>query len=391
MSELKHIKVFDDIYDIGGSDQAVVNITRSGTTFTATRADGTTFTFTQQDLNTWQANTNTQEGYVASGSGQANKVWKTDANGNPAWRDDADTKYDSAITNITRSGTTFTATRADGTTFTFTQQDLNTWQANTSSQNGYVTSGSGHNSTVWATNASGAPSWRNSALYHNARTTSANDKHSSVTDERVTAFLATSSMTTGKPPSDAHVLHFNWDNGTATTGTWDAQLALTNNNAGMYHRSQSNGTWSSWHKIYDTNNLTAQSTNHSADGLMSNTAYRALQETYQVSGGNLTWNSSVNKTDYGTTVWKTGRNVYVYANFTLSSYSAGTLIFTLAQYYYPPISMDFNFIPNAGTEHPYARIDTLGRFFIYNFNSSTSGGIRWLFSYPSSAAQYSLP
>lgn len=33
---------------------AIKNITRSGTTFTATKADGTTFTFTQQDTNTWR-------------------------------------------------------------------------------------------------------------------------------------------------------------------------------------------------------------------------------------------------------------------------------------------------------------------------------------------------
>lgn len=38
------------------TDQAISNITRSGTTFTATRANGTTFTFTQQDndTNTWR-------------------------------------------------------------------------------------------------------------------------------------------------------------------------------------------------------------------------------------------------------------------------------------------------------------------------------------------------
>ena len=35
--------------------EAIKNITRSGTTFTATRTDGTTFTFTQQDNNTWTA------------------------------------------------------------------------------------------------------------------------------------------------------------------------------------------------------------------------------------------------------------------------------------------------------------------------------------------------
>lgn len=84
---------YRDVGGGGGQPDAVINITRSGTTFTATRADGTTFTFTQQDNDTWQANTSSQDGYVTSGAGQANKVWKTDGSGNPDWRDDADTTY----------------------------------------------------------------------------------------------------------------------------------------------------------------------------------------------------------------------------------------------------------------------------------------------------------
>lgn len=49
---------------------SIKNITRSGTTFTATRADGTTFTFTQQDNNTWTAMT----GATASANGTVGYV-----------------------------------------------------------------------------------------------------------------------------------------------------------------------------------------------------------------------------------------------------------------------------------------------------------------------------
>ena len=38
---------------LGYDPDAVVNITRTGTTFTATRYDGTTFTFDQQDMDSW--------------------------------------------------------------------------------------------------------------------------------------------------------------------------------------------------------------------------------------------------------------------------------------------------------------------------------------------------
>ena len=84
------------VYGRALKTEAIKNITRDGTTFTATRCDGTTFTFTQQDNDHY--------------------AW-SDITGKPSY-------YDAeAIKNITRSGTTFTATRMNGTTFTFTQQD----------------------------------------------------------------------------------------------------------------------------------------------------------------------------------------------------------------------------------------------------------------------------
>lgn len=55
-------------------------------------------------------------------------------------------------------------------------------------------------------------------------------------------FHATSSMTTGKPMDDAHILGFEWD----TTGGWDNQLALINSSNNLQTRAMNNGTWGSW-------------------------------------------------------------------------------------------------------------------------------------------------
>ena len=84
---------------LGGAaaSQAIKNITRSGLKFTITRCDNTTFTFNQQDNNTT---------YSLSTLGAA--------------------AASEAIKTISRSGTTFTATRCNNTTFTFSQQDNNT-------------------------------------------------------------------------------------------------------------------------------------------------------------------------------------------------------------------------------------------------------------------------
>jgi hypothetical protein len=90
--------------NIEKNSNAIKNITRSGTTFTATKLNNTTFTFTQQDNNTWTANSASAAGYVAKGV--ANKVWKTDASGNPAWRDDANTNTWRGIQNNLSSTST---------------------------------------------------------------------------------------------------------------------------------------------------------------------------------------------------------------------------------------------------------------------------------------------
>jgi hypothetical protein len=59
-------------------------------------------------------------------------------------------------------------------------------------------------------------------------------------------FLATSSMTTGKPHSDAQVLQLNWDN----SNSYAVQLAVTHNNGVLEHRYQDGITWGSWYRVY---------------------------------------------------------------------------------------------------------------------------------------------
>lgn len=72
-------------------------------------------------------------------------------------------------------------------------------------------------------------------------------------DGGLRSFKATSSMTTSKPPSDAHVLHFAWNN----TGKWESQLALsTSSNPRLFIRSQNGTNWSSWVTLLGTNNYT---------------------------------------------------------------------------------------------------------------------------------------
>ena len=83
--------------------------------------------------------------------------------------------------------------------------------------------------------------------YYTSRPSSANIQ---LGDGTVRYFLATSSMSTGKPTSgDAHILHLAWDN----SGGWDGQLALpTTDSKHMQWRTQTNGTWGAWKTIIDS-------------------------------------------------------------------------------------------------------------------------------------------
>lgn len=87
----------------------------------------------------------------------------------------------------------------------------------------------------------------------NKRPTSANI-HSGDT-AGVKTFLATSSMTTGKPAQDGNILHFEWDNG----ARYSTQLAMLHGQAPQYRYQTGAGDtaadWSSWYSFFTEQNL----------------------------------------------------------------------------------------------------------------------------------------
>ena len=91
--------------------------------------------------------------------------------------------------------------------------------------------------------------------YFDSRPASA-DVMSGTRDGAVKQFLATSAMTTGKPPiGDSHVLHFGWD----TSGWWDTQVAFLNdgrhltakNAFAMRAGDGVNNVWCDWKTLLD--------------------------------------------------------------------------------------------------------------------------------------------
>ena len=85
------------------------------------------------------------------------------------------------------------------------------------------------------------------------RPTSANKASSSDRVGMMEMFIASSSMTTGKPRADAKILQMNWDN----TSGWDSQLAMINSGT-LQHRNMSNGKWQNWKTVLDSSNYSKQ-------------------------------------------------------------------------------------------------------------------------------------
>lgn len=88
-----------------------------------------------------------------------------------------------------------------------------------------------------------------------SRQTSANVTYG---DNGVRHYVASASMTTGKPPSDASILHIAWDN----TGKYDGQIAISTSDSKLYYRSQGgSNTWNAWKTALATNEITTGTAN----------------------------------------------------------------------------------------------------------------------------------
>lgn len=128
-----------------------------------------------------------------------------------------------AVTAISKSGTVITATK--GATFLTAHQSL----AN------YYTK-----SEVDAKD-------KRLVTYYPSRPTTANVNFGN--NAGLYTFLATSSMTSGKPARDGHILHMEWDNSLS----WAGQIAVPNG-GDMQWRYQQGNTWQAWRTILDSVN-----------------------------------------------------------------------------------------------------------------------------------------
>ena len=91
-----------------------------------------------------------------------------------------------------------------------------------------------------------------------SRPTSANIASSKDRVGSLEVFVATSSMTEGKPMGDGNILHMNWD----SMAGYDSQLFIPNANVSTKHiqwRTQKQGTWTNWTTCLDENNYNSYS------------------------------------------------------------------------------------------------------------------------------------
>ena len=87
-----------------------------------------------------------------------------------------------------------------------------------------------------------------------SRPTTADNKYH---DNKLRYYLASTSMTTGKPANDGKILHMAWDN-----SGFDSQIAVVHNRDKAYmqlRQQNGNGNWGTWATVLDSNNFNTYS------------------------------------------------------------------------------------------------------------------------------------
>ena len=131
-------------------------------------------------------------------------------------------------------------------------------------------------------------------LMYGGRQTSAN--LATKGDGKIRCFLATSTMTEGKPMSDGYIVHFAWDN----KGGWDEELFIPAQDGNtIQFRTQTQGVWGNWHVVYSS--MFKPSKADVGLGNVDNTADSAKSVKYATSAGNVTGTVAVSHGGTGAT------------------------------------------------------------------------------------------
>ena len=212
---------------------------------------------------------------------------------------------------------------ADGSLYSGTAAKANAvpWSGITDKPTTYPPSSHTHNYA--GSSSSGGIAWNANALYVNpsTRQTSANyDLTSDTYAYRVTYSIASNLTTTGKPPSDAHILTFGWD----SHAGWGAQLAIGNNkNNHLYLRgsasvtanNKASSSWEDWRTVLDSSNYNSYAPTKTGTGASGTWGISITGNA--ASATKLATARSINGTNFDgsgnitTATWGTARNVTI--------------------------------------------------------------------------------
>lgn len=183
---------------------------------------------------------------------------------------------------------------------------------------------SSHTHNYAGSSSSGGIAWNANALHLNPQTrqTSANYDltNSNTYAYRINYSLATSTMTTGKPPADGHILTFGWD----SDAGWGAQLAIgnTKNNhlylrgsASVTANNKASSSWEDWRTVLDSSNYNSYAPTKTGTGASGTWGISVTGNA--ATATKLATARSINGTNFDgsgnitTATWGTARNVTI--------------------------------------------------------------------------------